>query len=234
MTATVAKLRKAQLKAELAVLEAEEQHKKTLAAELIEAETAANEARRLAQINKQQLADAVSSLESLGNEEKLIPPGMSGLRTKLDSRRQEAQQEIHRLTVERDKLACELSKKEFAFGKIVEQISENPAYKAVREKQRHLVAEATKVASSLFTVPLDDLRSVLNRIATLADAERKLLNNALGALRAEGLPDLKPLLARFVQQVTPHAILEALPGARTQVFEAITQINELASRRVVL
>jgi hypothetical protein len=53
----------------------------------------------------------------------------------------------------------------------------------------HLVTVAEKLASTLLTVPLDDLKSVRNKTATLGDAEQQLLNNALGALPADGLPD---------------------------------------------
>jgi hypothetical protein len=229
---TAAELRKEQLQAELAALETAEQQKKTVASELSDAQDEVNEALRLVQLNKQTLAEAVAGLEYLSREATFIPQGMSGTRSQNDRKTQQAHQEIDRLTIERDKLASELSKKEFALEKIVKQIAEHPAYKAVREKQRHLVAEATKLASSLFTVPLEDLGAVLITIETLANGEQQLLNSALGALRADGLPDLKPVLARLAQEVKPDAILDALPGARTQVLQAITKVKEQVSRPV--
>jgi hypothetical protein len=221
-----------QLRNELADAEAAQQVKKTILSELNDAEGAVNEARRLVQLNRQSLAESLAGLEALAREATFIPPGMSGMRSQNDQKTLQAHQAVNTLTVERDKLASELSKKEFALEKIVKQIAEHPAYKAVREKQRHLVAEATKLASSLFTVPLDDLKSVLNKIETFANAEKQLLNGALGALRTDGLPDLKPVLARFVQEVTPDAILDTLPGARAQVRQAVSKITEQVSRPV--
>jgi hypothetical protein len=159
---------------------------------------------------------------------------MSGTRSQYDKRTQQAQQEVYRLTVERDKLAGELSKKEFALRKIVEQIAEHPAYKAVREKQRFLATEATKLASRMFDGPLDEVGSILNKIAALADGEQRLLNSALGAFRAEGLPDLKPSLTRFLQEVTPQEILDALPGVRAQIRRAVARFTEQVSRPVPL
>ncbi len=95
-----------------------------------------------------------------------------------------------------------------------------------------IVTEATTLAKSIFTVPLNELASVLKKIDALADAENQLLSNALGALRADGLPDLKPILTRFIQEVRPDAILDALPGARAHVFQAVHKITWQVSRRV--
>jgi hypothetical protein len=232
VTATVAELKIEQLKRELAEAEAAQQVKQTIVSELAEAEAAANEARRLVQLNKQLLAEAVAGLETLNREGTFIPQGMSGTRSQNDKRTQQASQAINVLTIERDKLANDLGKKEGALKKIVDRIAEHPAYKAVREKQRWLVAEATKLAASIFTVPLDEVRALLRKIAALADAERGLLNSALGALRESGLPDVKPALTRFLQEVTPDAVLDALPGARAQVSQAVTNVTERVSRPV--
>ncbi len=230
---TAAELRKEQLKAELAVLETEEQQKKTLTAELIEAETAANEARRLSQINKQKLAEALAGLEELSREAGLIPQGLSAMRTKMDLRKQQAHQAVNELTVERDKLESEFNKKKFALNKIVEQIAEHPAYKAAREKQRFLVTEATTLAKSVFSASLNEVPAVLKKIEILADAENQLLGNARGALRDAGLPDIKPLLTRFVQRVVPRQLMDAIPGARTEVFDAVKHVTEQVSRPVL-
>ena len=115
----------------------------------------------------------------------------------------------------------------------MKQIAEDPAYKTVREKQRGLVAEATKLASTLFKVPLDDVGSVLNKISILLEAETRLIGDARSALRDAGLPEIKPLLPRFVQRVTPQAVLDALSVLRTEAFEAVRQVTEMASRDVL-
>jgi hypothetical protein len=230
---TAAELRKEQLKAELAVLETEEQQKKTLASELIEAENAANEASRLVQLNKLRLAEQTENLEQLSRDAAKMPQGMSGSRSKNDVQTQQTHQAISTFTVEGQKLEGELRKKECALGKIVERIAEHPAYKAVHDKQRWLVTEATKLARSIFSVPLDEVAAVLKKIETLADAENSLITSTRGALRSDGLPDLRPKLARFLQEIRPDAILESLPGARTQVFEAVNKINEHVSRQVL-
>jgi|HubBroStandDraft_1064217.scaffolds.fasta_scaffold25218_3 hypothetical protein len=232
MSTTVAALKIEQLRKELADAEAAQQVKKNLVSELAETEQAVTEAGRMVQLNKLRLTEETASLQQLSQEAAKIPQGMSSIRSKNDLQTQHAHQAIHALTVERDKLELDLGKKEVALGKIVDRIAENPAYRAAREKQRWFVAEATKLASTIFTVPLDEISSVLGKIAALADAEQGLLNGALGALRTDGLPDLKPVLARFVQEVTPDQILDALPGARMQVFQAVTKVKEQVSRPV--
>ena len=233
MTATVADMRVEQLRKELADAEAAQQVKKTPASELVEADKAANEASRLVTINQARLAEEIAGLEALSKEGALIPQGMSGMRVNHDAKTQRANQVVRELTVEGDRLAGELRKKQYALGQIVKQIAEHSAYKAVREKQRGLITEATKLASTLFKVPLNDLDSMLRKISTLSEAEDRLIGDARSALRDAGLPDIKPLLARFVLQVTPQAVLDALPVLRTEAFEAVRQVTEMASRDVL-
>jgi DNA repair exonuclease SbcCD ATPase subunit len=234
MTTTVADMRVEQLRKELADAEAAQQAKKTLASELAEADAAVNEASHLVTINQARLAEKIAGLEALSKEGALIPQGMSGMRSNHDVKVQKAHQAVRELTVESEKLALEFTKKQSALGQIVKQIAEHPAYKAVRQKQRELVAEATKLASTLFKVPLDDLNSVLRKISLLSEAENRLISDARSALRDAGLPEIKPLLARFVQRVTPQVVLDALPGLRTETVEAVRQVTETASREDVL
>lgn len=226
-------LRKEQLKTELASLETAEQRAKTLASQLADADAAVNAASQLVALNKARLAEGIAELEGLSKQAAFIPQGMSGTRANHDLRTQRVDRTVGELTAERDQLKSELNKKQYALGKILEQIQVHPAYKSARAEQRKLIAEATKLAATLFQAPLNDLSSILSKISLLADAEQKLLSNEISTLRASGLPDVRPALARFLQQVTPHAVLDALPDARSQVFAAITQINELASREVV-
>ncbi len=233
MSTTVGAMRVEQLKRELADAEAAQQVKKTLTSELAEADNAVNEAQRLVTINQARLAEELAVLEGLSKEGASIPQGLSGMRVNHDLKSQRVNQSVHELTVERDKLAGELSKKQYALGQIVKQIAEHPAYKAVREKQRGLVAEATELASTLFKVPLDDLSSVLRKISLLSEAENRLIGGARSALRDAGLPDIKPLLARFIQQITPQQLIDAIPYARTQARTAIDQVIESASRDVL-
>jgi hypothetical protein len=233
MSTTVGAMRVEQLKRELADAEAAQQAKKTIVSELAEADNAVNEAQRLVTINQARLAEEVAVLEGLSKEGASIPQGLSGMRVNHDLKSQRVNQSVHELTVERDKLAGELSKKQCALGQIVKQIAEHPAYKAVREKQRGLVVEATKLASTLFKVPLDDLSSVLRKISLLSEEENRLISDARSSLRDGGLPDAKPLLARFVQRVTPQDVLDALPRLRTETFEATRQVTETASRDVL-
>jgi chromosome segregation ATPase len=229
----IAELRKEQLKAELATLETAEQRAKTLASQLAEADVAVNAAAQLVSINKTRLAEGIAELEALSKEAAFIPQGMSGMRANHDILTQRVDRTIGELTAERDRLEGELRKKQFALGKIVEQIAEHPAYKSVREKQRGLVTEATKLASTLFQVPLNDVSSAVRKISLLADAENQLLSNGRGALRENGLPDIKPLLTRFGQQITPQQLLDAMPNARTQVREGVNQVTEFVSRDVL-
>jgi hypothetical protein len=226
-------LRKEQLKAELATLETAEQRAKTLASQLAEGDVAVNAASQLVNVNKAKLADAIAELEALSKEGLLIPQGMSGMRANHDIRTQRVDRTIGELSAEHDRLEGELSKKKYVLGKIVEQVAEHPIYKTTVAKQRALIAQAVEIVESLFTVSLNDVRSVVAKLSQLADAENRLLDTALPALREAGLPEIKRTLARFVQQVTPHAVLDALLDARSQVLAAITQINELASREVV-
>jgi len=233
MSTTVGAMRVDQLRRELADAEAAQQAKKTIVSELAEADAAVNEAQRLVTINKARLAEELAVLEGLSKEGASIPQGLSGMRVNHDLKSQRVNQSVHELTVERDKLAGELSKKQHALGQIVKQIAEHPAYKAVREKQRGLVVEATKLASTLFKVPLDDLNSVLRKISVLSEAENRLLSDARAAIRDGGLPEVKPLLARFMQQITPQQLIDAIPYARTQTRTAIDQVIESASRDVL-
>jgi hypothetical protein len=233
MTTTVADMRVEQLRKELADAEAAQQVKKTLASELAEADAAANEAQRLVTISKARLAEEVAGLEAITKEAASIPQGMSGMRSNQDLKMQKAHQAVHELTVERDRLVGDLSKKQYALGQIVKRISEHAEYKGVREKQRGLVTEATKLASTLFKVPLADMGTILKKISLLSEAENLLISNARAALRDAGLPDIKPLLARFVQRVTPQALLDALPGSRTETSEALRQVTENASRELL-
>ena len=233
MSTTVGAMRVDQLRRELADAEAAQQAKKTIVSELAEADAAVNEAQRLVTINKARLAEELAVLEGLSKEGASIPQGLSGMRVNHDLKSQRVNQSVHELTVERDKLAGELSKKQHALGQIVKQIAEHPAYKAVREKQRGLVVEATELASTLFKVPLDDLSSVLRKISVLSEAENGLISGARSALRDAGLPDIKPLLARFIQQITPQQVIDAIPYARTQARTAIDQVIESASRDVL-
>jgi len=231
MSTTVAAMKVEQLRRELADAEAAQQARKTIASELVEADKAVNEAQRLVTMNTTRLDEAVAGLEALSKE--LVPQGMSQLRSNNDVRTQQANQAIHELTVERDRLEGELSKKKCALGVILKRISEHSAYKSVREKQRGLVAEATKLASTLFKVPLNDLDSVLKQISILSEAENRLISEARSSLRGGGLPDIKALLARFLQRITPQQLMDALPGARTQVREAVDHVNEFAARDVL-
>jgi hypothetical protein len=233
MSTTVGAMRVEQLKRELADAEAAQQVKKTLTSELADADAAVNEAQRLVTINQARLDEELAVLEGLSKEGASIPQGLSGMRVNHDLKSQRVNQSVHELTVERDKLAGELSKKQCALGQIVKQIAEHPAYKAVREKQRGLVVEATKLASTLFKVPLDDLNSVLRKISVLSEAENRLIGDARAAIRDGGLPDVKPLLARFIQQITPQQLIDAIPYARTQARTAIDQVIESASRDVL-
>lgn len=233
MSTTVGAMRVEQLKRELADAEAAQQVKKTPASELVEADKAVNEAQRLVTVNKARLAEEIARLEALSKEGALIPQGMSGMRSNHDVKVQKAHQAVRELTVESEKLALEFTKKQSALGQIVKQIAEDPAYKTVREKQRGLVAEATKLASTLFKVPLDDVSSVLNKISILLEAETRLIGDARSTLRDAGLPEIKPLLPRFVQRVTPQAVLDALSVLRTEAFEAVRQVTEMASRDVL-
>jgi hypothetical protein len=232
MTTTVAEMKVQQLRKELADAEAAQQVKKTLTSELADGDAAVNEAQRLVTVNAARLAEEVAGLDVLSKEGALIQ-GMSGLRVNHDAKTRRANQTVRELTVESEKLALDLRKKQSALGQIMKQVAEHPAYRAVREKQCGLVADATKLASALFKVPLDDLNSVLRKISILSEAENRLIGDARSALRDAGLPDIKPLLARFVQRVTPQAVLDALPGLRTENFEAIRQITEIASRDVL-
>jgi ABC-type transporter Mla subunit MlaD len=218
----------------LADAEAAQQAKKSIVSELAEADAAVNEASHLVTINQARLAEKIAGLEALSKEGALIPQGMSGMRSNHDVKVQKAHQAVRELTVESEKLALEFTKKQSALGQIVKQIAEHPAYKAVRQKQRELVAEATKLASTLFKVPLDDLNSVLRKISLLSEAENRLISDARSALRDAGLPEIKPLLARFVQRVTPQVVLDALPGLRTETVKAVRQVTETASREDVL
>jgi hypothetical protein len=233
MSTTVGAMRVEQLKRELADAEAAQQVKKTLTSELADADAAVNEAQRLVTINQARLDEELAVLEGLSKEAASIPQGLSGMRVNHDLKSQRVNQSVHELTVERDKLAGELSKKQCALGQIVKQIAEHPAYKAVREKQRGLVVEATKLASTLFKVPLDDLNSVLRKISLLSETENGLIGDARAAIRDGGLPEVKPLLARFIQQITPQQLIDAIPYARTQARTAIDQVIESASRDVL-
>jgi hypothetical protein len=228
---TVAELRKEQLKAELASLETQERQKKTIASEFGEADAAVNEASRLVRVNALRLSEEVTRLDALSKQG--VPQGMSLLRSNNDVIMQQINQSIHELTVESDRLTGELNKKKHALGLIVKQIAEHPAYSAVRQKQRDLVAEATKLASTLFKVPLADMGSILKKISLLSEAENKLISDARSALRDGGLPEVKPVLGRFIQQITPQQLMDALPNARTQVTEAVDRVTEFTSRDVL-
>jgi hypothetical protein len=231
MSTSVAEMRIEQLRKELADAEAAQQVRKTLTSELAEADKAVNEAQRLATLNEIRLAEAVAGLEALSKES--VPQGMSQLRSNNDIRTQQANQAVHELTVEGDKLEAELRKKQCALGQIVKQIAEHPAYKSVRQKQRDLVAEATKLAPTLFKVPLADMGSILKKISLLSEAENKSISDARSALHDGGLPEVKPLLGRFIQQITPQQLMDALPNARTQVTEAVDRVTEFTSRDVL-
>jgi hypothetical protein len=229
----IVELRKTQLKAELATLETAEQRAKTLASQLAEADAAVNAASQLVRVNKARLADGIAELEVLSKEAAFIPQGMSGMRANHDIRTQRVDRNVSELTAERDRLDGELRKKQYDLEKIVEQVAEHPAYKTTVAKQHALIAKAVEIARSLFAVSLDEVRNVVAKLSQLADEENRLLDALVPTLREAGLPEIRRTLARFVQQVTPHAVIEALPDARSQVFAAITQINEVASREVV-
>jgi hypothetical protein len=232
MSTTVGAMRVEQLKRELADAEAAQQVKKTIASELAEADAAVNDASRLAALNKARLAEEIAGLDALSKEGALIQ-GMSGMRVNHDAKTQWANQAVRELEVERDRLADELRKKQYAVGQVIKQIAEHPAYKAVREKQRGLVAEATKLAANLLKVPLNDLDSVLKQISLLSQAEDRLISNSRTALRDGGLPDAKPLLASFTQRVTPHVVIDALTGIGKENRDAVRQVMEMASRDVL-
>jgi chromosome segregation ATPase len=229
----IVELRKEQLKAELATLETAEQRAKTIASQLACTDVALNAASQLVTLNKSRLAEGIAELEALSKESAFIPQGMSGMRANHDIKTQRVDRTISELTAERDRLEGELRKKQYDLGKIVEQVAEHPTYKTTVAKQRALIAQAVEIVRSLFTVPLNDVHNVVARLSQVADAENRLLDAALPALREAGLPEIPRTLTRFVQQVTPHAVLDALPDARSQVFAAITQITEFASRGVV-
>jgi hypothetical protein len=95
MTGTVAEMKIKQLRKELADVEAAQQVRRTLTSELSEAESEVIEARRLVQLNKLLLAEAVAGVEALTREATFIPPGMSGMRTQND---QKTQQHVKKFT----------------------------------------------------------------------------------------------------------------------------------------
>jgi myosin heavy subunit len=233
MTITVAELRIGHLKKELADAEAAQQVKKTLASELAEADKAVSEVQRLVTINRSRLAEEIAGLEALSKGAALIPQGMSKLRGDHDLKAQRVNQSVHELTVEADKLEAELRTKQRALGQVEKKIAEHPTYKAARQKQRELVTQATELAPNLLKVPLNDLDSVLKQISILSEAENRLISNARYALRDAGLPDIRPLLAMFIQQVSPQVVLDTLPVLRAEAVKAITRVTEMASRGVV-
>jgi len=230
---TIVELRKEQLKAELASLEHEEQRKKTLASELTTAYAAEAEASRLERLNASNITQATEGLELLRSERDTTPFQFSELRAKKENEFNNAQDNLLRLQAETPELAKKLTEKRSARAALEERIAAYPVYKSVRERQRELVEQATKLVESLFGTALDQWPRVLDMIEKTERAEDSLILASIPELSAAGLPEIGRVLHGFFQQAVPHTILSVIPHERTRAFQEIARVRGLTSRGMV-
>jgi hypothetical protein len=233
MSTNMAALRIEQLKTELRKEEAALNQKNTLASELNVAHAAEVEASRLARLNATNITQAAEGLELLRSERDTTPYQFVELRAKKENEFKNAQDDLLRLQAEAPELAKKLAEKRSARAALEERISKHPIYKSIRERQRELVEQATKLVESLFGTALDQWPRVLDIISRTEQAENDLIAQSLPELSVAGLPEIARVLNGFFRQAVPHTILSAIPHERTRAFQEITRVRGLASRGAV-
>jgi len=233
MSTNIAALRIEQLKTELRKEEAALNQKNTLASELNAAHAAEVEASRLARLNATNITQAAEGLELLRSERDMTPYQFVELRAKRDNEFKNAQDDLLRLQAEAHELAKKLTEKRSARAALEERIAVHPVYKSVRERQRELVEQATKLVESLFDISLNQWPRVLDIIEKTERAEDSLILASIPELSAAGLPEVGRVLHGFFQQAVPHTILSAIPHERTRAFQEIARVRGLASRGMV-
>jgi hypothetical protein len=227
---TIAERKVVELQSQIAAIKAAEQSKKMPIAELTAAETALNETIRLQNINQMRLAEASSTLGNLHRRSNLT---MGPERNKLEAQARFKTDEMRELESEAEKLEQSLRTSQHALGSIEERIAQHPDYHAVRKTQRELVAQACQVAEQIRDTPLRDFESVFEEISKLAAAEESALLYAGPKFRAEGLPEIKPMLRLFLNLIYPVDIINGLPYFRASISKEKNKIQDLAARAVV-
>lgn len=230
--ATRTEMRIEELKTELRAAEAALATAKTLDSGFNETRNDVNRAQQLLNLADQRLREAVSGAESLALEAAAIPYVFPEKRNEKDNDVRKQRAAVHDLEVKRNAAELDLRSTRAAHEMIKSKIADHPQYASVRKKQGELVAQATKLARSLFSVPLDELGAVLNKLSLVADAERDLIESTRVALRECGLPEIRMLLGAFVAMVTPQ-FADQIPVARTYAYERVKQVEEFASRTVL-
>jgi chromosome segregation ATPase len=232
MTATVAEMKIEQLRKELADAEAKLTTAKTLDSEFVETTKNVNRTQQFLNLTDQRLRKAISGAESLAQEAATIPYIFQEKRDAKVNELRNQRTAVRDLEVNLNEAEAELRSARAAHETIKTKIAQHPEYASVRDKQRKLVAEATKLARSLFSVSLDELGGVLKNVSQVANAERNLIESTSRALREDGLPEIRMLLANFVTMVTPQ-FADQISVARTETYKQAEQVEEVATRPVL-
>jgi len=228
---TATELKVADLRKELASLEAAEQVKTTLASQLLKAETEENEATRAVRVNAGKIEDENRELANLRRSRDAAPQ-YTVPRDKAESQVRFKQESIRALTVESSNLEKTLGEKRSAREEVEKRIVTHPVYVAVRKQQADLVSEAAKVVESFFETPLSGWPRLAEIVSKLEQRENALIARAIPELSAAGLPDIRRILTSFFQQAVPQTILGTIDHERTRAFGEIGRIREMAYRGI--
>jgi hypothetical protein len=233
MSTSMSALRIEQLKTELQKEEAALNATKTLASELNAARAAEAEASRLERVNALDIEKEIENLNVLRSARDTTPFQFVELRARKESEFKIAEGNLRRLQAETPELVKKLTEKRSARAALEERIAVHPIYKSVRERQRELVEQATKLVESLFDTTLNQWPRVLDIIEKTERAEDSTILASIPELSAAGLPEIGRVLHGFFQQAVPHTILSAIPHERTRAFQEIARVRALASRGMV-
>ena len=228
---TAAELKVADLKNELASLEAAEQAKTTLASQLLKAETDENEATRAVRVNAGKIEDENRELANLRRSRDAAPQ-YTVPRDKAEGQVRFKQESIRALMVEASNLEKKLDEKRLERKNVEMQIATHPVNVAVRKQQADLVSEAAAVVESFFETPLSGWPRLAEIVSKLEQRENALIARAIPELSAVGLPDIRRILTSFFQQAVPQTILGTIDHERTRALGEIGRIREMAYRGI--
>jgi hypothetical protein len=226
---TATELKVADLRKELATLEAEAAAKTTISSQLVAAQAAENEATRAVRVNAKKIEDENLELTNLRRSRDAAPQ-YSVPRDKIESQIRFKQEEIRSLTVETSNLEKTLGEKRSAREEAERQIATHPVFVAIRKQQADLVSEAATVVESFFDTPLKGWLRLAEIVAKLEQRENDLISRSIRELSAAGLPDIPRILTSFFQQAVPLIILNAIDHEQRRAFQEVRRVREMASR----
>jgi hypothetical protein len=225
----ILEMRANDLRKQLEQAEAEARAKSVPLSKLDQARCDLHEAERLVTLNRGQQSEIEQQIASLEFNFRRTDPLFQEKRASIRGEAQNWQDKVRKLAVECEKLERDVNLKKIALHDEQEAISKNSTYTKVRDEQKKIVLEATRLANLVFEIPLKDLRPVFIKIDNLIAAENKIVTGGRAELRSAGLPEISHLLPDFFVQAVPREeLLRILDHRNTERW--IVHLREMAER----